>query len=154
VLSSASEKKRRCFGVPPLADPPLVDQLVRAVFPWCQAKMRPAFARAREPSRIVDGDLKAIDERALAPEAVIIRRQTGSTRTQRPCTLSGSTRTQRPCTLYCRLAMPCFGTVPHSTGRSWASEIEEQITDTVPNHNSGLFGSASSAEMSLGVCPR
>jgi hypothetical protein len=142
VLSSASEKKRRCFGVPPLADPPLVDQLVRAVFPWCQAKMRPAFARAREPSRIVDGDLKAIDERALAPEAVIIRRQTGST------------RTQRPCTLYCRLAMPCFGTVPHSTGRSCASEIEEQIADTVPNHNSGLFGSASSAEMSLGVCPR
>ena len=136
MLSSASEKKRRRFGVPPLADPPLVDQLVRAVFPWCQAKMRPAFARAREPSWIVDGDLKAIDE------AVIRRRQTGST------------RTQRPCTLYCRLAMPCFGTVPHSTGRSCASEIEEQIADTVPNHNSGFFGSASSAEMSLGVCPR
>ena len=92
MLSSASEKKRRCFGVPPLADPPLVDQLVRAVFPWCQAKMRPAFARAREPSRIVDGDLKAIDARAPAPEAVIRRRQTGSTRTQRPCTLLLPTR--------------------------------------------------------------
>jgi hypothetical protein len=36
--------------------------------------------------------------------------------------------------------MPCFGTVPHSTGRSCASEIEEQIADTVPNYNSGLFG--------------
>jgi hypothetical protein len=92
VLSSASEKKRRCFGVPPLADPPLLDQLVRAVFPWCQAKMRPAFARAREPSRIVDGDLKAIDARAPAPEAVIRRRQTGSTRTQRPCALLLPTR--------------------------------------------------------------
>ena len=141
MLSSASEKKRRCFGVPPFADPPLVDQLVRAV-PWCQAKMRPAFARAREPSGIFDGDLKAINARAPAPEAVIRRRQTGST------------RTQRPCTLYCRLAMPCFGTVPHSTGRSCASEIEEQIADTVPNHNSALLGLASSAEMSLRVCPR
>ena len=78
--------------VPPLADRPLVDQLVRAVFPWCQAKMRPAFARAREPSRIVDGDLKAIDARAPAPEAVIRRRQTGSTRTQRPCALLLPTR--------------------------------------------------------------
>jgi hypothetical protein len=37
--------------------------------------------------------------------------------------------------------MPCFGAVPHSTGRSCASEIEEQIADTVP-------------KMLLGVCPR
>jgi len=28
--------------------------------------------------------------------------------------------------------MPYFGTVPHSTGRSCASEIEEQITNMVP----------------------
>jgi len=27
---------------------------------WRQAKMRPTFARAREPSRIVDGDLEAM----------------------------------------------------------------------------------------------
>ena len=129
MLSSASGKKRRCFGVPPLTDPPLVDQLVRAVFPWCQAKMRPAFARAREPSRIVDGDLKAIDARAPAPEAVI---EDGK---PDPRARSG------PVPFCCRLAMPCFGAVPHSTGRSCASGIEEQNADTVP-------------KMLPGVCPR
>ena len=30
------------------------------VMRWRQAKMRPTFARAREPSRIVDGDLEAM----------------------------------------------------------------------------------------------
>ena len=129
MLSSASEKKRRCFGVPPLADPPLVDQLVQAVFPWCQAKMRPAFARAREPSRIVDGDLKAIDARAPAPEAVIRTRQTESTRTQRLYTLLLPTRNA------------VLRHRAHSTGRSCASGIEEQIADTVP-------------KMLLSVCPR
>jgi len=112
--------------VPPLADPPLVDQLVRAVFPWCQAKIRPAFARAREPSRIVDGDLKAIDARAAAPEAD----QNTANRIH-----------AHAAALYPSAADSCFGTVPHSTGRSCASGIEEQIADTVP-------------KMSLGVCPR
>jgi hypothetical protein len=89
--------------------------------------MRPAFARAREPSRIVDGDLKAIDARAPAPEAVIRTRQ--------------NRIHAHAAALYPSAADSCFGTVPHSTGRSCASGIEEQIADTVP-------------KMLLGVCPR
>ena len=98
----------------------------------CSRGVKPKCApppRERENRRGVDGDLKAIDARAPAPEAVI---EDGK---PDPRARSG------PVPFCCRLAMPCFGTVPHSTGRSCASGIEEQSADAV-------------AKMSLGVCPR
>jgi hypothetical protein len=102
--------------------------------------MRRAVARAREPTGSSTGTLR----RAIRGHPH--RRR--SSEDDRP---DPSARSALHPLL--RLATPCFGTVPHSTGRSCASEIEEQITNMAPTTIQDRFGSASSAEMSLGICP-